>query len=63
MSAVPEKKKSTCEASWQEINGKIHCKCPKRELPEKISDKAIQRKFDLLVKEEKGKDKNEVMKR
>ena len=63
MSAVPEKKKSACEASWAEIEGNIKCKCPKWELPQKISDKAIKTKFDLLVQNEKEKDKNEVMKR
>ena len=39
MSAVPEKKKSACEASWKEVDGVMKCDCPVRELPEKYLTK------------------------
>ena len=63
MSAAPEKKKSVCEDTWQEVNGEMKCKCPKQELPSVISDAAIERKYNVLVKNEKEKDKNEIMKK
>ena len=61
MSAAPEKKKSVCEDTWEKINGVMKCKCPKRELPSAISDSAIERKYNVLMKKEK--DKNEIMKK
>ena len=61
--AAPEKKKSICEETWYEVNNEMRCKCPKRELPKTISDTAIERKYNMLVKNEKDRNRNGVMKK
>ena len=56
LSAVPEKKKSTCEASWFEADEKLNCKCSKRKLPKIQSDRAVLRKYaNLATKKERSK--------